>query len=80
MGLLDGLAEWNDSDGVTYFRTYEKGLENGPAKDMYPDKTIDEFNYVYGRVVGKLITTKNNILISVCDYDNYVRTNCDNKK
>ena len=40
---------------------------------MYPDKTIDEFNYVYGRVVEKLITTKNNILISVLDYDNYVR-------
>lgn len=75
-GLLSGESEWSETNGIVYFRTYKDSLENGPAKDVFPDNTIHEYTYVMGKIVGKRIETKNNVLLSVCDYDNQVLENC----
>ncbi len=75
-GLNHGLTEWSDTAGTIRSRTYSYGLENGPAKDIYPDKTIYEYNYENGRVVGKRIEIKDKIIISVCNYDDEKISDC----
>ena len=79
-GLPHGLMEWSDTTGTIRYRTYSYGLEDGPAKDVFPDNTTYEYNYKNGRVVGERIEMKNNILISVCNYDDEKVSNCDIKK
>ena len=75
-GLLDGHSEWSEESGMVYQRVYSHGLENGPAKDIFPNGDILEYNYVNGRVQGKSNFYQNNRLVETCDFDDREFTNC----